>query len=115
VTVNGLQTGLRILANVVLIRSFGYNGLAMSAALGLFVQLLVLGWLVRRRLAGLLSEGWWRKELKVAAAAALAIAAAGLLVQQLSTVPALVVLLAGGAVGGTVYLLGLRLLEGRIL
>lgn len=48
--VNGLQTGLRLLANLALTPTFGYNGLALSAALGLSVQAVVLGWLVRRRL-----------------------------------------------------------------
>jgi putative peptidoglycan lipid II flippase len=49
--VNGLQTGLRLLGNLALIPTFGYNGLALSAALGLSVQAVVLWWLVRRRLA----------------------------------------------------------------
>lgn len=48
--VNGLQTGLRLLGNLALIPAFGYNGLALSAAVGLSVQAIVLGWLVRRRL-----------------------------------------------------------------
>ena len=48
--VNGLQTGLRLLGNLALTPTLGYNGLALSAALGLSVQAVVLWWLVRRRL-----------------------------------------------------------------
>ena len=48
--VNGLQTGIRLLGNLALTPTFGYNGLALSAALGLSVQAVVLWWLVRRRL-----------------------------------------------------------------
>lgn len=56
--VNGLQTGLRLVGNLALIPIVGYNGLALSAALGLSVQMLVLGWLVRRRLGNYLTWAW---------------------------------------------------------
>ena len=46
--VNGLQTGIRLLGNLALTPVLGYNGLALSAAIGLSVQAGVLGWLVRR-------------------------------------------------------------------
>ena len=50
IAVNGLQTVVRIVADLVLSSRIGYIGLAVSAAVGLAVQLVVLGWLVRRRL-----------------------------------------------------------------
>ena len=58
--VNSLQTAIRLLANIALINPLGYNGLALSAALGLSVQLGVLAWLVRRRLGAYLTRDWWR-------------------------------------------------------
>ena len=48
--VNGIQTAIRILCNVIFIRYFGYIGIAISAMVGLTLQALVLGWLVQRRL-----------------------------------------------------------------
>lgn len=47
--VNGMQTGIRVLGNLVLIQSFGYNGIAISAIVGLSVQAFVLGYLVFRQ------------------------------------------------------------------
>jgi putative peptidoglycan lipid II flippase len=49
--VNGLQTSIRLLGNLALTPILGYNGLALSAAIGLSVQAGVLGWLVRRWVA----------------------------------------------------------------
>jgi putative peptidoglycan lipid II flippase len=48
--VNTLQTGIRFACNVALIGSFGIEGLAFSAFLGLSTQAVVLGWLVMKRL-----------------------------------------------------------------
>jgi peptidoglycan biosynthesis protein MviN/MurJ (putative lipid II flippase) len=85
--------------------------LALSAALGLSLQLIVLWWLMRRDLGAFQPEGWWRDALKVILAAAAAVIVAGLLAGQLSVGPALLVLLASGTLGGLVYLLILRVLE----
>jgi putative peptidoglycan lipid II flippase len=51
VSVNGLQTAVRLLANLALTAAFGYTGLAISALIGLSVQFCVLYWLTRTRLA----------------------------------------------------------------
>jgi putative peptidoglycan lipid II flippase len=111
--VNGLQTGIRVIFNVALIRSLGYNGLALSAALGLTVQFIVLGLLVRRDLAYLFTGDRWRSAAKVVLATALAFVVAGSLANQFSAVPALVILLISGASGALVYLVAIRFLEKR--
>jgi putative peptidoglycan lipid II flippase len=111
--VNGLQTTIRLLANVALIKPMGYNGLALSAALGLFVQLVVLAWLVRRHLGVYLTKGWWRSVLHGILAAAPALIVVNFLVRQLSTRPALLALLVAGALGFSIYLVTLWLLEKR--
>jgi putative peptidoglycan lipid II flippase len=109
--VNGLQTGIRLLGNLALTPACGYNGLALSAALGLSVQVGVLGWLVRRWLGTYLMRTWWRDAARVALATAVAAVAAGLLIAQLSTAPPVVTLLAGGTLGGLAYLAVLAVSE----
>jgi len=101
--VNGLQTGVRILANLALIRHLGYNGLAISAVLGLAIQAAVLGYLARRSLGAYLTAQWWKGALRVVAAAVLGLAAAGGLASALAASPPLVPLLAGGALGALIY------------
>jgi putative peptidoglycan lipid II flippase len=112
--VNSLQTVLRILGNVALVQPFGYNGLAISAALGLSVQALVLAWLVRRRLGEYMTRDWWRSAARGTLAAIPAFLVASLLVQQLAGMPAILVLPLGASAGGAVYLLGLRWLQRRL-
>jgi putative peptidoglycan lipid II flippase len=56
--VNGLQTGIRFLANLILIKQMGYTGLALSALIGLTVQVFLLGWLSYRRLGKYWSADW---------------------------------------------------------
>jgi putative peptidoglycan lipid II flippase len=106
--INGLQTGLRLLGNLALTPTLGYNGLALSAALGLSLQALVLGRLVRRWLGPYLPRSWWRDAARAAVATAVATAAASLLVAWLSGPSAIVILLVGGIAGGLAYLLTLR-------
>ncbi len=112
--VNGLQTAIRIVCDVALIGSLGYNGLALSAAVGLTVQLAVLGQLARRALGSYLAAEWWRTAVKVVLATALAVVVAGLAVVQLHASTGVVALLAGGSLGGLTYLIILRLLEKRL-
>lgn len=105
VAVNALQTGLRFLANLALIRPLGYNGLALSAALGLAVQLAVLGWLVHRRLgSGAGQQPAWRQSYGSVVVAAAPAAAVMALAARWLAAPPLVVLLAGGGLGGLAYL-----------
>ena len=109
--VNSLQTGIRVLANVALIDPLGYRGLALSAALGLTVQALVLGQVVRRQLGPFLTAEWWRQMFKVVVATALAVLVTGLMVSHFRAWPALYVLLASAALGSLIYLGILRLQE----
>jgi putative peptidoglycan lipid II flippase len=104
VAVNGLQTGLRLLGNLALAPTFGYNGLALSAAIGLAVQAVVLGRLVRRWLGSCLTSRWWCDAAIVALATAAAAGAVYVLSAWLSTAPVLATLLFTGMLGGLVYL-----------
>jgi putative peptidoglycan lipid II flippase len=54
--VNSIQTIVRIIADLLLIRQFGYNGLAFSALIGLNIQVVLLIALVSRRLAWKISR-----------------------------------------------------------
>jgi len=109
--VNGLQTGLRLIGNLALVPIFGYTGLALSAALGLSLQALVLGWLVRRRLGTYLTGAWWCDAACVALAAAVGALATYLLTAQLFAVPALMTLVVSGILGGIAYLMTLWFLK----
>jgi len=111
---NSLQTGIRVVVNLALIDPLGYRGLALSAALGLTVQLLLLGQVVRRQLGPFLAAGWWRQMFRALLAAALAVLVTGLVVSHFRAWPALSVILAGAAVGGLTYLGVLRLQEKRL-
>ncbi len=105
--VNTLQTGIRLLCNLALSNTFGYNGLALSAGLGLSVQAVVLGGLVRRWLGLYLTRAWWYDAARVALAAGVAAATVRLSVIQLSSAPAMVTLLVSGTSGGIIYLAAL--------
>jgi len=119
--VNGLQTGVRLLGNLILLPLFGTNGLALSAALGLSVQAVVLGWLVRRWLGTYLTHAWWRDATRVLLATAATAGAISLWIAQpfgklrppLYAAPALATLLVGGTLGSLTYLLVLRVLQER--
>ncbi len=102
--VNSLQTGVRLAANLVLIPILGYNGIALSATIGLSMQAVVLGWWVWRRIGRYLTRAWWRRVAWAMVATIVASGTVSLLVAQLSAVPALVMLVSGGALGGVVYL-----------
>ena len=113
--VNGLQTGLRLLGNLALTPSLGHSGLALSAAVGLWVQAAVLGWLVWRRLGAVVTRDGWRAAARVTLATAAAGAAVQLLIGQLSSMSPAAKLLFGGALGGLVYLCALKSLEMRAM
>jgi hypothetical protein len=77
------------------------------------LQLVVLGWSVRRRLGIYWTPGCWRKAIKVVLATIPAHFVAGLLVDQLPVTQMLLALLVSGALRGLTYLSRLRLLEKR--
>jgi putative peptidoglycan lipid II flippase len=102
--VNGLQTGVRLLANVVLTRALGYNGLALSAVLGLAVQLVTLAWLTRRYTGPFLTTEVWRDGARIVAATALAVGAMGLTMSLLPALSPLATTLTSGLAGTLVYI-----------
>ncbi|MBN1887639.1 MAG: polysaccharide biosynthesis C-terminal domain-containing protein [Thermoflexales bacterium] len=113
IVVNGLQTSLRLVGNIALSRAFGYNGLAMAAALGLSVQAVVLAWLAWHCLGGYLSHRWWKDIALITLAAAAASAAVAVLNARLAAAPAWLTLLSCGTLGGGVYLSALAILGYR--
>lgn len=103
--INGIQTAVRILCNVIFIRYFGYIGIAISAMVGLTLQVLVLGWLAQRRLGTGFIYHWWREARVVIIASILASLGIVLASKQFLSAPALVNLLVSGMLGGFIYLL----------
>jgi putative peptidoglycan lipid II flippase len=70
--VNGAQTLIRLAANLILVGVIGYNGLAVSAVIGLSIQLLILMALARRRLGWQISRAGWSRAIRITLAASLA-------------------------------------------
>lgn len=115
VAVNGAQTAIRLVTNLILVGVIGYNGLAVSAVIGLCAQLLILVGVARQRLVWRLTRwdwGWvaWIALASGLAATLAALAAAGI-PQLLAHTPAgtspWLQLLAGG--------FGLLLVYGALL
>jgi putative peptidoglycan lipid II flippase len=105
-SVNGLQTIVRLGFNLVMIKYFGYTGLAISAAIGFFVQVLVLGWLVHRVFQFQLSSAAWGYFRKLTLTTVVAVGTAGFLVLiTRGASPELTLLLSGGF--GTAAYLGM--------
>lgn len=108
--VNSVQTGLRLAGNLVLISAFGYNGLALSATIGLAIQALILGGLVRHRLGSYLTNDWWRGAL-CALLALMAAAGVGQALLTWTLLPAWARLLTTSLLVGAVYLTVLGVLS----
>ncbi|MBN1658856.1 MAG: polysaccharide biosynthesis C-terminal domain-containing protein [Anaerolineae bacterium] len=109
VAVNTLQTVTRIVLNFALISPLGYNGLALSAALGLSVQALTLGQIVRHQIGSYLTTGWWRGAVRVALGTSLFMVPVALLLDQMPALSPVMRLLPGGVAGGVVCLVSMRL------
>jgi putative peptidoglycan lipid II flippase len=101
--VNGLQTGIRFGGNIVLSLWLGYNGLALSAALGLVIQLVVLGWLTWRSLGAYWTPAWWRDLVWITSATALLAAVVLVATQHWHTVKPMALLLISSLLGGLTY------------
>lgn len=77
--VNGVQTLIRLAANLILVRVIGYNGLAVSAVIGLTVQVAILMVLARQRLGWQISSPDWKNIFRIGfSAGAAALAATGI-------------------------------------
>lgn len=114
VGINALKTALRVVLDLVLVQLLGYNGLAVSFALGFAVQFLVLALVLDRRAGPVLNRdlGWYT--LRVGLASATGGAAAWLVAGRLDAAGSLAVVAAGGLAGlatfaGAAYVLGIRL------
>jgi putative peptidoglycan lipid II flippase len=105
-SVNSLQTIVRLGFNLVMIQYFGYIGLAISAAAGLFIQVLVLGLLVHRLFHFQLSAADWQYFKKLTLTTIVALGTAGFLVMVTRDIrPEFTLLLSGGF--GTIAYLGM--------
>jgi peptidoglycan biosynthesis protein MviN/MurJ (putative lipid II flippase) len=109
-SVNGLQTALRLGGNVVLAGWLGYKGIAVSAALGLTLQMMLLGRLVRGRLGVFLTRVFWRASVRAILAVGAAAAVASAILTGLSSASALQQVVAAGTSGTLVYAVVLGLL-----
>ncbi len=105
--VNGVQTAVRLAANLILVGLIGYNGLAVSAVIGLLIQLLILTGLAHRRIGWRLSRLDWRWTAWIGLGGGVAALAAVGVRQVLASSPAggspWVILLSGGFVLLAVY------------
>ena len=79
VAINSLQTGIRILANLVLIHWLGYTGLAISATIGLAFQAAALLWWAKSKFTFSINSKGWQDITSTAIAALLAILGSSLL------------------------------------
>jgi putative peptidoglycan lipid II flippase len=105
-SVNSLQTIIRLGFNLVMIKYFGYVGLAISATIGLFVQVIVLGWLVHRVFHFQITRTAWQYFKKLIVTTIVAVGTAGFLaVITRDSRPEFTLLLSGGF--GTIAYLGM--------
>jgi putative peptidoglycan lipid II flippase len=111
--VNSLQTGVRLLANIALSRVMGYTGIAVSAMLGLLLQVVVLAWLVRRRIGNYSEATWWLDMGRITLAGLLAALAMSVPARLLAVRSPGVIVLAGGGLGLLVYTLTLGVMARR--
>ena len=103
--VNGFQTVVRLVCNIVLIRYFDYRGIAISAMVGLTLQVLLLGWLIQRRLGYAFLNKWWQNAWLVIVASFFASLGIIVISRQFLSAPALITLTISGLAGGFIYLL----------
>lgn len=106
--VNGLQTIIRLIGNIIFMNLIGITGLVLSATLGLTLQALILGWLVYRSLGTFWTTEWWRGVRRTVYAAIAAACVTGFLAYSWNYQPILQIL-AVGAIGGFTYLAVLQL------
>jgi len=105
VTVNGLQTVVRVIGNIVFIRYLGYNGIALSAVLGLSIQAIVLGILVYRKLDFPSNLSRWRELGFVTLAGAIAAIVTYSLQIKFNNAGPVITLLISGILGISIYTL----------
>ena len=111
VTVNGFQTIVRVFANIVFIRYFGYNGLALSAFMGLSLQALILGLLVNRKLGFHSTSSGWREAGFVTLAGVFAASGICLFRRNFIFERPVITIIGSGILGISIYILVLLCLK----
>ena len=110
-SVNGFQTIIRLIFNLILLQSMGITGLALSALIGLAAQAVLLGWLASSRLGLSMDRPWRTEAFQVVLASAASALLAWAFIQFLPALSSLKILLLSGVAAVVVYVAGLRLMN----
>jgi putative peptidoglycan lipid II flippase len=109
VAINGLQTTIRLVCNFLLTPRLGYIGLALSATIGLTVQVLALAWWTKSTFGFRFNASNWGKIIQITIAALFALMASGLLYNAAkANSPVFIVFVCSGC-GALVYIVTLYL------
>jgi putative peptidoglycan lipid II flippase len=103
-SINSLQTVVRLVFNLVMIKYFGYVGLAISAAIGLFVQVIILGWLVHQAFNFQINRMAWQYIKVLTLTTVVAVGTAGFLAAMTRDAKPEFTLLISGGFGIIAYL-----------
>ncbi|PWB54480.1 MAG: hypothetical protein C3F13_06925 [Anaerolineales bacterium] len=109
VGINGVQTTIRVILNLLLTPWLGYIGLAVSAAVGLAVQVVVLAWWTRSTYGFKLSIQNRREITRTILAAFLALSVSFLLYNATKSISSILIILICSITGALVYFLSLYL------
>jgi peptidoglycan biosynthesis protein MviN/MurJ (putative lipid II flippase) len=107
VAINGVQTIIRLMLNLLLAPWLGYIGLAVSAAIGLAIQLVALAWWTRSTFGFKLTKNNRREITQSIIAAFFALTISFLLYNATKSIPSILVILICSVSGAFVYILGL--------
>jgi putative peptidoglycan lipid II flippase len=109
VAINGLQTTIRLVCNFILTPRFGYFGLAISATIGLTIQVLALVWWTRSTFGFRFNASNWGKIIRITIAALFALIASGLLYNATKANSPVFIVFLCSICGAVVYILILYL------
>ena len=107
--INGLQTTIRLACNFFLIPWLGYIGLALSAAIGLTVQVLALAWWIKSTYGFRFNTSNWGKIIQTTIAVLFALLATCLLYNVAKTNSPVLIIFLCSIFGALVYILILYL------
>ena len=103
VAINGLQTGIRLGANLALTPWLGYIGLAISAAIGLTFQIAALMWWAKRLFGFGMSSSNWLEIIRTVMAAFIALLASSILYNLANAAQPVLIVLACSICGTLIY------------
>jgi putative peptidoglycan lipid II flippase len=109
VAINGVQTTIRLIGNILLTPWLGYVGLAVSAAIGLSLQVVALTWWTSGTYGFKFTKYNWREITQTIIAAFLAITISFLIYTAAEPAPSIVKILVCSLSGALVYILSLYL------